>query len=158
MMIRLRFVPVLLLIAVGCATGADVSMQPRSNAEVVRGAYDAFARGDAPAVLGVFDQGIVWNEAENFYLADRNPYVGPQAVAEGVFGRILADFDDFSAQPTEIIDGGDTVVALGRYGGTYRATGRPVNAQFVHVWKLRDGKVVQFQQYTDTAQFARAMD
>lgn len=55
------------------------------NADIVKGLYAAFAKGDMPAVLGAFDPGIQWNEAENFLYAGGNPYVGPQAVAEGVF-------------------------------------------------------------------------
>jgi hypothetical protein len=35
------------------------------------------------------------------------------------------------------------------------ATGRPLDAQFVHRWSLENGKVVAFQQYTDTAQWNR---
>ncbi len=49
------------------------------------------------------------------------------------------------------------VVALGRYGGVYKATGVKVNAQFVHVFRFKDGKVASFQQYTDTAQFKDAV-
>jgi len=45
------------------------------------------------------------------------------------------------------------VVALGRYGGVYKGTGVKVDAQFVHVFKFKDGKIAGFQQYTDTAQF-----
>ena len=59
--------------------------------------------------------------------------------------------------PHEIVDGGETVVALGRYGGVYKATGVKVDAQFVHVFKFKDGKVAHFQQYTDTAQFKNAV-
>jgi hypothetical protein len=36
------------------------------------------------------DAEISWNEAEGNPLADRNPYVGPQAVADSVFARLLA--------------------------------------------------------------------
>jgi ketosteroid isomerase-like protein len=32
-----------------------------------------------------------------------------------------------------------------------------VNAQFVHVFKFKGGKVATFQQYTDTAQFKDAV-
>jgi uncharacterized protein len=117
--------------------------------------YAAFARGDAASVLAMFDPGIVWNEAESIPYADRNPYVGPQQVAEGVFGRILADFDGFSVNVDKIVHEGDTVVALGRYRGRHRSTGQGLDAQFVHVWTFRDGKIVQFQQYADTAQFVR---
>ncbi len=123
-----------------------------ANTEIVRGLYEAFGRGDVPAALGLLDPGIVWNEAENFIYADRNPYIGPQAVLDGVFARIGTDWEGFTAIPEELISEGDTVVALGRYRGVYRATGIRLDAQFVHVFKLRSGKVARFQQYTDTAQ------
>ena len=71
-------------------------------------------------------------------------------------GRIIGDVDSFAARPVNIIDGGDTVVAEGRDTGTWRATGTPVDAQFAHVWQVRDGKIVRFQQYTDTGQWAKA--
>ena len=64
-----------------------------------------------------------WNEAEGNPLADRNPYVGPQAVGEGVFARLLAAIDNFTAVPSTFIDGGDHVVVLGRYGGTMKDGG-----------------------------------
>ncbi len=124
----------------------------QANVDLMKSLYDAFARGDAAAVLGGMDPGIVWNEAENFPYADRNPYVGPVAVAGGVFGRIAAEWDDFRVVPEELLDAGDTVVALGRYSGTYKSTGKSINAQFVHVWRLSQGKVTRFQQYADTAQ------
>jgi ketosteroid isomerase-like protein len=127
-----------------------------SNVDVIRGFYAALARGDAPAALAVMAPDIVWNEAESFLYADRNPYVGPQAIVEGVFARIGADFEGFAATPEEILDAGDTIVALGRYTGMFKATGKPINAQLVHVWRLKSGKITGLQQYTDTLQVARA--
>ncbi len=129
----------------------------KENVALIKGIYEAFGRGDVPAVLGAMSPGIVWNEAENFPYADRNPYTGPQAVLEGVFGRILADFDGFGVKPDEILDAGDTVVMLGRYGGTCKATGAPMNPQIVHVWRVQDGKVTQFQQYADTLHVTQVM-
>lgn len=126
------------------------------NGDVVRALYDAFGKGDVPAVLGAFDPEIHWREAEGFRYPDRNPYVGPQAVAEGVFQRLATDVEDFAVLPEDFIEGEDAVVVEGRYRGTMRATGTPVDAQFAHVWRLRDGKLVRFQQYTDTRQWAEA--
>ena len=125
----------------------------RTNRELIRALYDAFGRGDADTVLGGLDPGIVWNEAENFRYADGNPYVGPQRVAEGVFARIVGEWEGFTVGAETLLQDDDTVVALGRYRGIFRATGRALDAQFVHVWTLRDGRVTRFQQYTDTAQF-----
>jgi len=128
-----------------------------AGVEVVRGIYDAFAKGDVPGVLGLFDEGIVWNEAEHFPYADGNPYVGPQAVLEGVFARCIGEWDGFAAQVDELIDAGDTVVALGRYLGTCKATGRAQSTQMAHVWRVEKGKVVRFQQYADTLGVARVI-
>jgi hypothetical protein len=126
------------------------------SAEIVKGIYAAFARGDVPGVLGVFDPKIEWREAEGFVYADRNPYIGPQAVAGGVFQRLATDLDGFSARPDRVIGMGDTVLVEGRYRGTWKATGRVIDSQFAHVWSLRTGLVVRFQQYTDTHQWQMA--
>jgi ketosteroid isomerase-like protein len=127
------------------------------NIKTVESMYAAFGRGDIPFVLTIMDPQIVWNEAENFVYADRNPYVGADAILGGVFARLGTEWDGFSAIPQEIVDGGETVVSLGRYGGVYKATGTKVDAQFVHVFKFKDGKIASFQQYTDTAQFKQAL-
>ena len=124
--------------------------------DIVKGVYAAFGRGDVAAVLGAFDPGISWREADGFLYAGGNPYIGPQAIAQGVFQRIVTDVDGFNLSVENVIDGGDTVVTEGRYRGTMKSTGTAVDAQFAHVWQIRDGKVVRFQQYTDTRQWATA--
>jgi len=133
-------------------------MAPRptnSAAEVVRGLYAAFARGDVIAVLGSFAENIVWNEAENFIYADGNPYVGPQAILNGIFMRLPTEWEGFTVTPSEFVAEGDRVAVTGRYTGTHRATGKAINSQFAHFWTLSGGKVVAFQQYTDTLQAAQ---
>ncbi len=128
-----------------------------SPVETIRAVYEAFGRNDPSALFGAMDPAITWNEAEGYPLADRNPYVGPQAIGEGVFARLLAAIDRFTAEPHTYIDGGNDVVVLGRYGGTMKNGGARLDSQFCHVYHFRDGKVVSFQQYTDTAQWARLM-
>jgi ketosteroid isomerase-like protein len=129
----------------------------QQNVDLMKSLYEAFGRGDVPTVLGAMDPGIVWNEAENYPYADKNPYVGPNAVLEGVFARLGGEWDGFKVNVEEVLDAGDTVVTLGRYGGAYKKTGSRINAQFAHVWRLRGGKIVHFQQYTDTLQTAKAV-
>jgi ketosteroid isomerase-like protein len=128
------------------------------NVAIVRALYEAFGKGDIPGVLGKFDQKIEWREAENFIYADRNPYIGPNAILEGVFLRIVSEWNDFTVSPESIIDAGEQVVTLGTYSGTHKKTGKSVRAQMVHVWNMSDGKAVRFQQYTDTKQFADAVN
>jgi hypothetical protein len=127
-----------------------------TNRELVQSLYDALARGDAAPLLGALDPEVVWLEADNYAYADRNPYIGPQQVAEGVLARFGNDWA-VTLGVERFIQDGDTVVALGRCRGTFRATARQVDAQFVHVWTVREGRVTRFEQYLDTLQFARVM-
>lgn len=123
--------------------------------DAVRSIYAAFAKGDIPAVLAMLTPDVRWTEAEG------GPYggvsVGPQAVLDDVFMKLGGEWDGFAAVPAEFIADGDTVVALGEYSGTYKATGKGFRAPFAHVWRFRDGKAAEFQQYTDTAVHLRPM-
>jgi hypothetical protein len=127
------------------------------NSKTIEAFYGAMGRADIPVILGTLDPNVVWNEAEHFVYADRSPYIGIDALLTGLFARLAGEWDGFSAVPHEIVDGGDTVVAFGRYTGVYKATGVKVDAQYTHVFKFKDGKVAGFQQYTDTAQFKDAV-
>ncbi|MBC6489866.1 nuclear transport factor 2 family protein [Flavihumibacter stibioxidans] len=125
---------------------------------IVKSMYDAVAKGDFPTFLGTMDPAIIWNEADNFPYSDRNPYIGPQAVAEGVFGRIAADWDNFALSDMVFyttVD--DSVVVTGRYNGVNKLTGKSMHAQFVHIWRVKDNKAISFQQYADTYQVVNAM-
>lgn len=127
------------------------------NLEIVRQLYAAFAAGNVPAFLAHLDPALRWNEAEGFPYADRNPYVGPDAVVAGVFARIAADFQGFRVVVGELAGGGDVVVMLGRYQGQSLRSGKALDVQCQHTWWFRAGKVVRFQQMVDTAAVARTL-
>jgi ketosteroid isomerase-like protein len=124
------------------------------NVDLVRGVYEAFARGDVGSVLAVLDDSIEWHQAEHVTNWPGGPFSGPQAVAEGVFARIPQDFDGFTIDVSRIVGCGDTVLVEARYKGTAKATGMELDAQVAHIWDFENGKVVHWQQYTDTWQFA----
>ena len=126
-----------------------------SHRETIEQLYAAFARGDIPSVLGALNPQTRWTEAEGFPYG--GTYVGPQAVLDNVFMRMGGEWDSFSAQMAELVADGDTVVALGTYSGTFKATGKSFQAPFVHVWKFTDGQISEFIQHTDTAVVQRAL-
>ena len=128
----------------------------RSNLDAIRTAYEAFARGDVAAVLGIMEEQIEWHEAEGFPYG--GTYHGPSDVLDNVFMKLGREWDGFQATPDEYVDGGDTIVVLGHYSGTYKATGKSMRAPFVHVWKMRDGKAHEFRQHTDTVLVQRALE
>ena len=126
------------------------------NVEIVRNAYEAFAKGDLRPVLGILDQNVEWHEAEHATFWPGGAFVGPQAVVDGVFARIPEDFDGFTIDISRIVGCGDTVLVEARCRATAKATGRMLDAQVAHIWDFQRGKVVRWQQYTDTWQFSEA--
>jgi ketosteroid isomerase-like protein len=126
-----------------------------NHLEMLRNAYGDFAKGNIPTVLAVFDSKIEWTEAEGFPYG--GTYIGPDAVLGNVFMKLGTEWDGYSVVPIEFIDAGERIVVLGKYSGTYKATGRSFKADFAHVWTLRSGKAVKFVQYTDTALVQKAL-
>ena len=126
------------------------------NVRVAKQTYEAFGRGDVPAVLENFHADVEWHAAEG--LPWGGVHNGPDAVAENVFGALMAAVDGFALNIDRFIEGNDDVVlVLGRYSGTGRAGGKSLDAAFAHVWELRDGKLKRFLHYTDTAKFNEAL-
>ena len=122
------------------------------NVTLLKSLYDAFGRGDMPTVLGAMTPGIQWHQAEsNPYMPSGEAFVGPNAVMNNVFMRLGGEWDGFSVHPKTFYGAGDSVVVEARYTGTYKATGKSMDAQVCHVWDVKDGKVTRFQQYMDTA-------
>jgi hypothetical protein len=110
-----------------------------------------------PSVLGALDAKVVWNEAEGNELADGNPYIGPDAVLQGVFARIGADHEYFNVKDIELHDmSSNQVLVTLRYDAKRKKNGQLIDAQAAHLYTLKDGKVVAFQQYVDTKQLAEA--
>jgi uncharacterized protein len=124
--------------------------------KVVQDAYRAFGEGDIAKVLSLLDENVEWYEAEHITYWPGGLFIGPQAVLEGVFARIPKDFEGFRVTVDRVVGFGETVLAQGRYSGKAIATGRKFDAQVAHIWDFRNGKVVRFQQYSDTWQFAQA--
>ena len=124
-----------------------------SNGAMVKGLYDAAGRGEGGVLIAALHPQVEWLEAEGSPYANGNPYVGPSAVV-GLLGGIGSEIADFRLNLVRVIDGGDTVVAEGRYTGKGATSGKALDAPFAHVWHLRDGAIVKFQQYTDTRQWS----
>jgi uncharacterized protein len=128
------------------------------NVTLLKGLYDAFGRGDMPAVLGAMNPGVQWHQAEsNPYNPSGEAFVGPNAVMNNVFMRLGGEWEGFSVHPKTFYGAGDSVVVEARYTGTYKATGKRMDAQVCHVWDVKDGKVTRFQQYMDTAKLLDVM-
>ena len=74
---------------------------------------------------------------------------GPMPSPAGLRGD-RANFDEYHVDPSEYIDQGSRVVVKGHFSGKNRG-GAVLNTGFEHVFDMRDGKVVRFENKPDDA-------
>ena len=126
-------------------------MSAEENTRLAQSAYEAFGRGDVPALAELMADDIEWVDPGD---PDENPLAGTYRGKEEVLGWFakVAEQVDFSAfEPRDFIAQGDKVVSLVYVEATVRSTGRSMVQDEAHVWTFRDGKVARFQIYLDTA-------
>lgn len=58
--------------------------------------------------------------------------------------------EGYKAEVSDYYEDGDTIIAVGVYSGTYKQTGKYFQADFVHIWKLKNKKIVKFKQFVDS--------
>jgi ketosteroid isomerase-like protein len=117
--------------------------QAQANRVLIEQAYDAFARGDAPAVLEAFDADIAW------HVPGRGPlsrdYQGHDEVL-GFFQHFTQLSEGtFTIQIEEVLASADRVVVL--VTESARRNGRAWSSPQVHVWTVKDGKACRFVQF-----------
>ena len=128
----------------------------QENVEIVRGVYDAFARGDNAAPFTVYAPDIEWDIRVNAGLDVATVYRGHDGVRMG-FRNWLAPFRDFSFRPQEMRDCGDHVLATVYERGIGRTSGVAVERCHYALWTLRGGKVVSLRNYLDRAEALKAV-
>ena len=131
-------------------------MSEQENTQIVKDAYAAFKRGDIPTILNMLADDVKW------FLpgpTDIIPVAGERHGREQV-GQFFSALDQNQEakefEPQEFVAQGDKVVVLGHYVWRIKANGREYGSDWAHVFTLRDGKVVKFQEYYDTGTCADA--
>ena len=115
----------------------------KSNAAIIRKAYQNFAAGNITAVFAALSSAIKW------HVPGRSPlsgdYTGHEQVG-GFFRRTLElSGGVFTIDVHHVLAEGDVVVVL----ATVNAQRNGMSASFpeVHVWRLEDGKATEFREY-----------
>jgi ketosteroid isomerase-like protein len=126
-----------------------------SNLRIISDHYAASTRGDLAGMLADVAPNARWTEMAGFPCA--GTYTGPAEVVENVFKVLGTQWEGYRFELERLVDGGDRIVAIGTYAGTFRATGKSMRARAVHVWQLADGHITGFEQFCDTLLVAQAM-
>ncbi len=133
------------------------AMPGESNSDVVNAIYAAFGRGDLPGIFERLADDVVFRVPSHPLIPFSGTFDGRAAV--GRFFSAIADCAEFSRfEPYEFVAQSDLVLVFGRETARSRVSGRAWSAEWLHAWRLREGRVVGFQEFTDTAAIAAAFD
>lgn len=125
------------------------------NIETVKKMYELFATKDNEGIRNIFEQNIKWNQMKGF--PHGGQYIGADAIFENVFGGFRQNWINWEATITRYIESGDGVFVIGFYEGTYKLTEKSMKAAFACEYKVNNGKITEFNQYTDTFLIGQAM-
>lgn len=76
---------------------------------------------------------------------------GGKAEVEAYFRGIARDWEMLDHTAEEFVVEGDRVAVMGRCAWRHRGTGKAVTSPMAQFWRFRDGKVVEFFEFYDTA-------
>lgn len=130
-------------------------MSDQDNLKVVQGVFECFGRGDVPGFLNLVSEDVRWN----INGPEVVPYFGERRGHAGVveFLTLLGSNIEMEAfEPREFISKDGRVVVIGGERGRVRATGKTFVNDWAMVFTLDGGKIVNFDNYENTAAVAEA--
>ena len=127
-----------------------------TNLEIVKSTYEGKTSEENGQNLAKYvSEDISWTEAKGFPYA--GTYIGLENVTKNVFSRLGSEWIDYKFTPEDYVASDDKVVAYGTYTGTYKITGKSFKARVAHLWKLKDSKIISFEQFVDSQPVNDAM-
>jgi ketosteroid isomerase-like protein len=115
-----------------------------SDQEIVRSAFEAFTTGDIDAVLEFCDPEIVVHDPGR----TGRTYRG-LAELRGFWEEWLETWQEYRVEPQEIIEAGGQVFVHTGQTGRGRFSGIEVGQDLFQVFRVRNGKVVEYRIYAD---------
>jgi uncharacterized protein len=129
----------------------------QENVEIVRNGYELFATGDFEAVANLVTADAEIADAGGLGIA--GTAAGTRRGPEG-FLRIMEEaleaFDEYHVETEDFIDAGDAVVVPVRIRGRGTASGAELELALVHLWVLRNAKVIRGEVYRTTEEALEA--
>ncbi|MEO6850839.1 MAG: nuclear transport factor 2 family protein [Mucilaginibacter sp.] len=120
-----------------------------TNLEIIKSTYEGkTSEENGKNLIKYAAEDLSWTEAKGFPYA--GTYIGLENVTKNVFSRLGSEWIDYKFIPEDYVASDDKVVAYGTYTGIYKITGKPVEARVAHVWKLKYGKIISFEQFVDS--------
>lgn len=126
--------------------------------ESVKRLYAALGEGDKATIEGLLTPDFVGHGTEGLPMGLGGTYRGAREMIDKFWWRIGAAF---AARPEAVAYealGDRGLQVRGAYRGTNRATGRTLDAEFVHILEFDDDKISVLRQITDSSAWCAAYE
>lgn len=144
-----RFLIIINLALLLVMSGCSFKQEAMTNLEIIKSTYEGKTSEENGKNLAKHvAENISWTEAKGFPYG--GTYIGLKSITENVFKRLGSAWIDYKFIPEDYIANEDKVVAYGTYSGTYKKTNTYFEARVAHIWKLNDGKIINFEQFVDS--------
>lgn len=138
-----------------CQNDCSGAGNEEKNILLVKQAYSDYLKGDIPASVDWFTEDAEFIQPGGSEVPLPGIYHGREQIAWFVSNLLtMVEFTDYELQ--EFIAKGDQVIVLGHYEGRFRSSGKTFASDWVHVFKIDNGKISQYQVYHDTVAIASA--
>ena len=131
----------------------------QENVEIVRGVYDALARGDFRSTLDVYDPHVVFLQRDdsNVFGTDVEGVYWGRAGLKDYMRKFLDTWSSATIEASEIMEAGDSIVAAIAMRMVGRGSGVPVEGRYFHVWTFRGGAVIRLDVLPERKQALEAV-
>jgi ketosteroid isomerase-like protein len=120
-----------------------------TNLEIIKSTYEGKNSAENGKNLAKYAaSNISWTEAKGFPYA--GTYIGIDGITKNGFHRLATEWTNYKFTPEGYIADSDKVVAYGTYSGTNNQTKKTFTARVAHLWKLKDKKIISFEQFVDS--------
>jgi uncharacterized protein len=129
------------------------TLAPVNDEEVVRAIWNAWERGDVPAMFELIDPEVVVTQFPE--QIDVRDYHGHEGTRE-VMADWIGTWDDYEIELLDLREVGEAVIATLHQRGRGKASGVAMQGDVWFVWRVRDGKVVRWQMFSSEAEALEA--
>ena len=115
-----------------------------ADREIAQRAFEAFNRGDIDAVLELCHPAVVLRDPQR----TGRVFSGPDGVRE-FFEEWLENWEAYRSEPVDFVESGDRMLVHAKQTGKGKLSGIEIEQDLFVVFRIRDGKFVEYQLHTE---------
>jgi ketosteroid isomerase-like protein len=132
-------------------------MEKETNTQIIQQLYADFGTGNLAGIANALTEDVSWTDLGYPDI----PYAGKRhgkAEVLTYFEQLANMISITEFAPQEFYADQDVVLVKGFFAAQAKTTGKPLESDWLMLWKMRAGKVYYYYSWVDTLIVARALE